>query len=119
MTSARRWSRRWGAALLVAVGLGSACADRGADGDCNARVGYADAVYAPHNEADDGAPVGRALGAADVLDCGREPVEAVEVHAVRGVDPAVAVLVRAGEWRGVYVAEGAAPSSWPSVLRSP
>ena len=105
--------------LVVGLGSGSACAERDEGGDCHGRVGYADAVYAPHNEAHDGAPVGRALGTADVLDCDREPAEAVEVHAVRGVDPALAVVVRRGEWRGVYVAEGVGPSSWPPVLRRP
>lgn len=106
------------AGLILVTPLVTGCNDSpsGSEGDCNARIGWAGAIYRGHNELDPEAPRGERLGSADVLDCDESSVATVQVFAVRGVDSSLAVIA-AGDWAGVYVAEGAPPSSWPDVLK--
>jgi hypothetical protein len=108
-------------ALLLFAPVIAGCAGEGSnsgpgshDGDCNARIEWDGTVYRQHNAVDQRAPRGEQLGSGDVLDCDAI-VAAVEVYAVDGVDPTLAIKV-IGEWRGVYVAEDARRSSWPDVL---
>jgi hypothetical protein len=107
-------------ALLLFAPLIVGCAGdslRSSDVDCGGRIGWEGVVYRPHNELNQAAPRGERLGSGDVLDCDGSKVATVDVFAVDGVDLTLAIKVR-GEWRGVYVAEGAPKSSWPDVLKA-
>lgn len=107
------------AGLLLAVSPITACADAppGTEGDCSAKIGWNDDVYRSHNELNPDAPRGKRLGEGDVLDCDEQSVDTVEVFAVEGVDPSIAIIT-AGDWPGIYVVEGTPNSSWPDVLRA-
>ncbi len=106
--------------LLLGTGLLSGCAlaDEGTSGDCNTRIGFQGTVYRPHNAVNQAAAAGRSLGDGDLLGCDGSAVGHERVFAVEGVDPAVAVLVKA-KGHGIYVAEGVPRSAWPSPLRQP
>lgn len=105
---------------LLATPLFAACTSPN-DGDCTARIRYEDTMYRPHNGPNQAAPAGGSLGQGDVVDCGdvesAPKVDEVAVLSVRGVDPSVAVMVKEGDWRGVYVSEDVPRSDWPQVLR--
>jgi hypothetical protein len=105
-------------ALLLAAGLlgGCALADQGTSGDCNTRIGFQGTVYRAHNGLNQAAPPGRSLGNGALLDCDGSTVGHERVFAVKGVDPSVAVLVKA-KGHGIYVAEGVSRSAWPAPLR--
>jgi hypothetical protein len=110
-------------ALLSAsalVGCSEAAPD-GSDGDCSARVRLSGKVFRPHNELNQGAPVGHVLGRGEIVDCGSatdaQGVDTVEVHAVSHVDDQIAVVVTDSQWSGVYVVEGLAQSAWPEQLK--
>jgi hypothetical protein len=107
-------------ALLLTAGLLAGCApaDQGASGDCSTRIGFQRIVYRSHNALNQAAPPGRSLGNGDLLDCDGHTVGHQRVFAVKGVDPAIAVLVKA-EGHGIYVAEGVSRSTWPAPLRKP
>ena len=120
MTSCRRSAL----ALLVLVlpliaGCNSDAAETGEG--CNARIGFDEVVYRPHNALNQAAPRGEPLGSGAVLDCNGEAnpsLGKVKVFAIKGVDPSLAVRTGDGEWRGVYVAEGTPESSWPPALQA-
>ena len=57
-------------------------------------------------------PFGELLGEGDLLDCDRTAIGQARVHAVKGVDLAVAIVVKGGPAHGLYVAEGLPQSSW-------
>ena len=110
------------ALVVLVLPLIAGCNGAAGTGEgCNARIGYDDVVYRPHNALNQAAPRGEPLGSGDVLDCDRDKnpnLGTVKVFAIKGVDPSVAVRTGNGEWRGVYVAEGTPQSSWPSVLKA-
>lgn len=106
------------ALLLTAALAGCAPADQGASGDCSTRIGFQRIVYRSHNALNQAAPPGRSLGNGDLLDCDGSTVGQEKVFAVKGVDPAIAVLVKA-KGHGIYVAEGVSRSTWPAPLRQP
>ncbi len=105
---------------LLLAGCYNLGAEPGSDGDCVARIRYEGVLYRPHNELQPDLTRGRLLGTGDIVGCGgisAEAVDEVKVYAVKGVDPAVAVLTTAGEWGpGAYVAEGLPRRSWPPNL---
>lgn len=107
-------------ALLLAAGLLGGCtlANKGTAGDCNTRIGFQGIVYRPHNALNQAAPPGKSLGKGDLLDCDGSTIGHERVSAVKGVDAAVAVLVKA-TGHGIYVAEGVPRSAWPAPLRQP
>ncbi len=80
------------------------------------------AVFRSHNELNQAAPVGKALGSGEVISCGKvataEAVDKVTVYEVVGVDGQTAVAVKGREWSGVYVAEGIPRSEWPAPLEA-
>jgi hypothetical protein len=106
--------------LLLVAGLlgGCALADEGTHGDCNIRIGFQGTVYRPHNALNQAAPPGKSLGDGDLLNCEGSAFGHERVFAVKGVDPTVAVLVKA-QGHGIYVAEGVSQSEWPTPLRQP
>jgi hypothetical protein len=106
--------------LLSATGLLGGCAAevQDAGGDCNIRVGFRGIVFRAHNAVNQEARPGRSLGDGDLLDCDGRTVGREEVFALRGVDPTVAVLVKA-PGHGVYVAEGVPRTAWPAPLTRP
>ena len=109
----------WIALLLVAPLL-FGCSGRPSDGDCSGRVRYQGTLYRSHNELNQAAPLARPLGGGDIVGCGdlgADAVDRVEVRAVGGVDPGIAVAIGDKKWRGVYVAVGVQKASWPEVLR--
>jgi hypothetical protein len=106
------------AAWLLPVGLLGGCNSDGlgAGGDCSIRIGFQGTVYRSHNELNQAAPAGRPLGNGDLLDCDGGTIGHERVLAVKGVDPKVAVVVKA-RGHGIYVAEGVPRSAWPAPLR--
>ena len=109
----------WIALLLVAPLL-FGCSGRPSDGDCSARVRFQGTLYRSHNELNQAAPLARPLGGGDIVGCrdlGADAVDRVQVRAVRGVDPGIAVAIGDKKWRGVYVAAGVHKAAWPEVLR--
>jgi hypothetical protein len=115
--------RRLGATLLTALSLaasgGCGSAREATEGDCNADIAYRDVTYRTHQQLDQDAPRDAApLGEGSVLDCGGEGIDEVSVHAVTGVDPALAIVVVDPDWRGVFVAEDVSPREWPDALRA-
>lgn len=104
--------------LLLIAPLTAACAadpDQ-LEGECNARIGWEGVVYTPHNMLNDAAPTGERLGRGNALYCdGSTVITTVEVFAIDGVDPSVAIAAK-NEWRSVYVAEGTPRSSWPEAI---
>jgi hypothetical protein len=105
--------------LSVTALLGGCAADeQGAGGECNIRVGFQGIVFRAHNALNQAAPAGRSLGNGNLLGCDGSTVGHEEVFALRGVDPRVAVLVKAAG-HGVYVAEGVPQTAWPAPLKQP
>jgi hypothetical protein len=105
-------------AWLLLVGLLAGCNPDRLDsgGDCSIRIGFQGTVYRSHNELNQAAPPGEPLGKGDLLDCDGGTIGHESVLAVKGVDPKVAVLVRA-RGHGIYVAEGVPRAAWPAPLR--
>jgi len=92
------------------------------DGDCNARIHFQDTMFRLHNRVNQSvAAEDSALGTGDVVGCDLEPVDHVEVHKIRGVDPDIAIAVVREHWRGAYVREGTGPNDWPTqfLVRNP
>lgn len=110
-------------ALLSASALVGCSQDApdGSDRDCSARVRLGGTVFRPHNELNQGAPVGQVLGSGEIIDCGTAQdapsVDTVKVYAVSEVDDQIAVVVRDSQWSGVYVVEGLSQSAWPDQLK--
>ena len=88
-------------------------------GDCTVRIGFQDGVYRVHDALNQAAPSGSLLGNGDLLDCDGKSIGQTQVYAVKGVDSAMALVVRSKPASGLYVAEGLTPSSWPEQLRNP
>lgn len=90
----------------------------GASGDCNARIRIGGTTYGYHPEAvtTPPGPVEPLAVKADVLDCDADSVGTVVPVEMDGVPTSVAVAVIEA-WPGVYVAEGVAPSAWPTSLK--
>ena len=112
--------RPW-AALIPAVALvlsGCGADDNGLDGECNARVRYAHALYIPDTRAQTSTPTGPTLGRGEVIDCDGSVVvdRTFELHSLVGVDPAVAIAVTIKRRRVVYVNQDVPITDWPSTL---
>lgn len=107
-----------GVALAGASVLGGCSASQEAV-DCGWRIAYDDVTYRSHNELVDPPPAAEPVGTGDALDCEREPDHRVEVEAVDGVDPRVAIVVaiNPGEPPSLYVREGVGPDEWPAAIR--
>lgn len=108
-------------AVLALLPCVSACsAEQSAeDGECSARIRYEGVVYRSHNELNAEPSSGLPLGTGDVIGCGGDAarvVEQVEVSAVGGVTPSLAIVVRTEQWRGTYVSEHVPRSEWPTQL---
>jgi hypothetical protein len=90
-------------------------------GDCTGRIRFEGVIYRPHNAVNQEAPAGLMVGTADVIGCGgldAPAVDIVEVHSVRGVGIAIALVSTDADWHGVYVAEDLRRSAWPDILKS-
>lgn len=107
------------ASLVLLAGCGSEPAS-GAHGDCSARIHFRDNIFRGHNLTKQSmAFEDAALGTGDVVGCDLDPVDQVEVHKIRGIDPLIAIAVVEKDARGVYVREGTKPSDWPTQLLAP
>lgn len=89
--------------------------------DCTGRVKFRGVVYRSSNAVNENAPLGEAVGTADIVDCGDTTVvDSVRVRRVEGVDVETAIATTDRVWRAIYINEDIAsdPSSWPEALRN-
>lgn len=114
-TRARLGGGALAAAALLLAGCGSEPPGP-LDGDCNARIHFRDNVFRLNNQTKQSVPAeDQPLGGGDVVGCDLDPVDHVDVHEIRGVDPRVAITVVRTHWHGVYVREGTTATDWPQL----
>lgn len=109
-----------GAILAAAVAL-SGCSGQSAQShegdDCLPRIRFHDVTYQTNTRVNQNAPTGKVEGQGIVLDCDGTSVGNATVRSVVDVGTDVAIAVD-GDYHGVYVAGGVAPSSWPSQIKA-
>ena len=124
MRPARRRSHCLAVLLAICATLCAGCSEEPGEsqGDCSARILLDGTVYRGHNELNQAAPTGTAIGTGEVIGCGSpdeaEVVDTVKVLSVVGVDHSISVATTDSDWVGVYIAEGTPRSAWPETLEN-
>lgn len=110
----------WGSlgGLLCALLLGCESATKGNEGDCSAEISFQSVTYGSHNQLASLPSNTERIGRGHVLGCDGEFLRKVEVHAIDGVNPSIAIAVPSPfDLANIYVAEGVGPKQWPDEIR--
>jgi hypothetical protein len=102
-----------GVVLFATAGCGGEMADRGepVEPDCQAQLLWDGVSHQSSGDLRQPLVLGERLGKGRLPGCGDDPGVEVNVAAIRGVDPAVAVAVEGGDWPYAWLAPGYLPES--------
>jgi hypothetical protein len=92
---------------------GDGAAEQGGsvDPDCVAQLHWAGVPHQSSGDLREPLVLGERLGKGRIPGCGDDPATEVNVAAISGVDPAVAVAVEGGDWPYAWLAPGYLPES--------